>query len=232
MDETNRNINVEKIMEEIREQICREEGMAEISLFDDIPAREKNPAGPPVESQAEAERERDWPLLLSSLQYVNNGYDIPYYWSFGPHSPKTFAKRVVRKLLKCLIAPILAMQNAFNAHVVRCLNQLRYFVESILNQVESNKQELDKLRQRSLHHDQELREMERRFREQEERLSALATQQFEEFQRADQEMHAWEQMLLGQIDAREESLQQALEEIRNRLQQEVAAVSEKIHEYN
>ena len=124
--------------------------MAEIPSFDELPVGRESPAVPPRENRTEAERERDWPLLLASLQYVNNGYDIPYYWSFGPNSLKTFAKRVVRKLLKCLIAPILAMQNAFNAHVVRCLNQLRYFVESILAQLEGDKRELDELRQRLL----------------------------------------------------------------------------------
>lgn len=218
MDEVKLDINVEKIMEEIREQIRREEGMVEIPSFDEIPVRGENQAGNRTDGEA------DWPQLLASLQYVNNGYDIPYYWSFGPNSLKTFAKRVVRKLLKCLIAPILAMQNAFNAHVVRCLNQLRYFAESILAQLEGNRQELDGLRQRILHHDQELRELERQFQEQEDRLLSWMTG---EIRRVEQEAQDHAQMFLERATDQEEIIQlrERIQEMENSLRLELAAVS-------
>ena len=162
MDEVKQNVNVEKIMEEIREQIRREGEMPDIPAFEDIPLRGEETsaiAELPVDS-TEAEKEKDWPFLIKSLRYLNSNYDIPYYWSFGPSSIKTFAKRVIRKLLKCLIAPILAMQNSFNAHAVRCLNQLRYFVEIILTRLDGNQRELEELRQRVLHQEQEITDLE------------------------------------------------------------------------
>lgn len=63
--------------------------------------------------------------LESSLSYINSNYNIPYYWSLGPAGLKTFFKRVVRKLAKCLIPPILEKQNRFNAQVVNCLNLMK-----------------------------------------------------------------------------------------------------------
>lgn len=167
MDEVKQEVNIEKIMEEIRGQIRREEEMPDIPAFEDIPLRgaETNAiAELPVDS-TEAEKEKDWPFLIKSLRYLNNNYDIPYYWSFGPSSVKTFAKRVIRKLLKCLIAPILAMQNSFNAHAVRCLNQLRYFVEIILTRLDGDQRELEELRQQILTQNREMREMEERYQE-------------------------------------------------------------------
>ena len=162
MDGVKQEVNVEKIMEEIRDQIRREEGMSDIPAFEDIPLRGEAPtvpAEPPADS-TEAEKEKNWPFFIKSLQYLNNNYDIPYYWSFGPSSVKTLAKRVIRKLLKCLLAPILAMQNGFNAHAVRCLNQLRYFVEIILTRLDGNQHELEELRQQILCQDEEIRGLE------------------------------------------------------------------------
>ncbi len=168
LGEVKQEVNIEKIMEEIREQIRREEGMSDIPAFEDIPLRGEEPTTLtewPADS-TEAEKENNWPFLIKSLQYLNNNYDIPYYWSLGPSSVKTLAKRVIRKLLKCLIAPILAMQNGFNAHAVRCLNQLRYFVEIILTRLDGDQRELEELRQRVLRQEREMHEMGERYLEQ------------------------------------------------------------------
>jgi len=208
-------------MEEIRKQICREEGMTEIPSFEDVPTRREEPAA----TTDSAESEKDWPLLLASLQYVNNGYDIPYYWSFGPNSLKTFAKRVVRKLLKCLIPPILAMQNAFNAHVVRCLNQLRYFVESIHAQLDGNKQELNELRQRILRLEQEMQEMDKKLRRQESASLALIAEQTEKLCQIEWQTHELEQVLSEKYETKEDAVQRQgeLQEEIERLQRDISA---------
>lgn len=76
-------------------------------------------------ADAAQDTQLDLAKFESSLQYVNTNYDIPYYWSFGPSGIKTLLKRVVRKILKCLIPPILEKQNCFNEHVVSCMNAIR-----------------------------------------------------------------------------------------------------------
>ena len=125
-NETRAEVNVEQIMREIRMKIQMDEELENLPTFEDIPIRGEvagaEEAEPDIEMQC---AQLDLSRIEGSLQYINAGYDIPYYWSFGPAGIKTFLKRVVRKLAKCLIPPILEKQNRFNAHVVNCLNALR-----------------------------------------------------------------------------------------------------------
>ena len=220
LGEVKQEVNVEKIMEEIREQIRREEKMPDIPAFEDIPLRgeETNAIAELPVGSTEAEKEKDWPFLIKSLQYLNNNYDIPYYWSFGPSSVKTFAKRVIRKLLKCLIAPILAMQNSFNAHAVRCLNQLRYFVESILMRLDGNQHELEELRQRVLRQEREMHEMEERHQE---RLQAA----LHEIQAAQEREHVILTEALHAMREELAQLQESLQRVDDSLHQDITVVS-------
>lgn len=111
-------VDVEEIMREIRLKIQMDEDLESLPAFEDIPIGAE---GDIVAQYAQMNLAKIEP----SLQYVNASYDVPYYWSFGPAGIKTLLKRVVRKVLKCLIPPILEKQNRFNAHVVNCLNALR-----------------------------------------------------------------------------------------------------------
>lgn len=117
------DVNVEEIMREIRRKIQMEEDAERLPSFESIPLRGER--GQTVAAQ----EQMDWSIFMESLDYVNLNYNIPYYWSFGPNSIKTFLKRIVRKLVKCILPPILAKQNMMNANFVRCLNQLKCFIE-------------------------------------------------------------------------------------------------------
>ena len=127
---------VEDIMNNIRREIEREDRMAEdhIPDFEEIPIRAsgESAAAGNVEDPT-AHIDLDWPLLMQSLSYVNSNYVLQYYWSFG-RGFKSFLKRFVRKLAKCILLPIVVAQSEWNSHVVRCLNQLRYYVESLLHE--------------------------------------------------------------------------------------------------
>lgn len=237
LGEVKQEVNIEKIMEEIREQIRREEGMSDIPAFEDIPLRGEEPTTLtewPADS-TEAEKENNWPFLIKSLQYLNNNYDIPYYWSFGPSSVKTLAKRVIRKLLKCLIAPILAMQNGFNAHAVRCLNQLRYFVEIILMRLDGNHRELEELRQRVLQQDEEihkLKELRQRVLRQEQKMYEMGERRLEQFQAVLYESQAAQEqrhvILTDDIHILRDELAQlkeSLQRVDDSLHQDITAVS-------
>ena len=131
-------VNVEEIMRNIRKEIQMEEEEERLPSFESIPLR-----GETVQVQGE---KLDWPLFLESLSYVNLNYDIPYYWSFGPKSIRTFIKRVVRKLAKCILLPILFKQNLLNAHFVRCLNQIRFYIEKTDLLFEQNTQKIEGLK--------------------------------------------------------------------------------------
>lgn len=71
----------------------------------------------------------DWSVLLNSLDYINSNYEVSYDNYLGPRSIKTFFKRVIRKLIRSIVVPIVYNQNLLNAHFVRCLNQVRSLAE-------------------------------------------------------------------------------------------------------
>lgn len=74
--------------------------------------------------------EEHWDEFTESFQYMNNNYMIPSESSLGPLNIKNFFKRVVRKLTRFIITPIVSMQNQFNASTVRCVNTTRVFIEN------------------------------------------------------------------------------------------------------
>lgn len=74
--------------------------------------------------------EEHWDEFLESFQYIKNNYMIPSESNLGPSNIKTFVKRVVRKLTRSIIVPIVNMQNQFNANIVRCMNTERIFMEN------------------------------------------------------------------------------------------------------
>ena len=161
-------VNVEEIMRDIRRKIQMEE--ERLPSFESIPLRgERAQPGTVQEQVAQpgtVQEQMDWPLFMESLGYVNLNYDIPYYWSFGPNSIKTFLKRVVRKLVKCILPPILAKQNMMNANFVRCLNQLRCFVEDTRARDAVWSRDLEAIREGQRNSTEKLRELESYYEEQ------------------------------------------------------------------
>ncbi len=138
-------VNVEKIMEEIRREIQMEEALRDLPRFEDIPLDGgERPA--PAETPAPAAGNVDWQTLEQSLDYINRNYDVPYYWPFAGSKVKTFLKRVVRRLAKCILAPIVSMQDAFNAHVVRVCNNLKEAIVSLMARADAHQSELARLR--------------------------------------------------------------------------------------
>lgn len=138
-------VNVEKIMEEIRREVQMEEALRDLPRFEDIPLDGgEQPA--PAETPAPAAGNVDWQTLEQSLDYINRNYDVPYYWPFAGSKVKTFLKRVVRRLAKCILAPIVSMQDAFNAHVVRACNNLKEAVVSLMARADAHQSELARLR--------------------------------------------------------------------------------------
>ena len=161
-------VNVEEIMREIRRKIQMEEEAERLPTFESIPLR-----GEKVQPSA-VQEQMDWPLFMESLGYVNLNYDIPYYWSFGANSIKTFLKRVVRKLAKCILPPILAKQNMMNANFVRCLNQLRCFVEDTRARDAKRSQDLEEIREGQRNNTEKLQELlEKQIASLEDQLNAL-----------------------------------------------------------
>ena len=122
-------INVEDIMEDIRKQIKAEKLASEMPPFSSVNIVKSQPNNIPVKQ----ETGENWEEFMDSLRDMNINYNIPYYWNFQTGKIKNFAKRVVRKLIKCVVYPILMKQVEYNTYVVRCMNTVRYFIENQRN---------------------------------------------------------------------------------------------------
>lgn len=128
----NSEINIEKIMEEIRQDI-KNKGFVEIApRFEDIPLSYSDMG---MESE-----EFDRTEFQKSLDYINLNWDVPYYFNIGSKKITVFIKRVIRKLVKFLVWPINQKQNEMNANFVRSINQIRNYIDNednIKNQVDN-----------------------------------------------------------------------------------------------
>ena len=136
-EERERTVDIEEIMREIRAQIAAEGVKEQIPAFSSVAV--DHPTDCPQDNVG------GWEQFMQSLRYVNESYEIPYYWELGPANLKTFIKRIIRKLLKFLLAPIVARQNEFNAYTVRCLNTMRYFMEEQRKENRQVKDQLERL---------------------------------------------------------------------------------------
>lgn len=117
MVENRVQVDTLKIMEDIRRKLAEEE--------------KNNPS--------EYSGKKDLPLLERirySYDYINQNCIIPYHWDMGPWGIKYFAKRVIKRVVKCMLWPLLQLQNKMNEHFVRCINEL---VEVVGELVEENK---------------------------------------------------------------------------------------------
>ena len=132
-------INVEKIMQEIRAEI-EEKGITnDVLSFDEVPIPSQGNPGLPRSDEFEIGE------LCTNVDYLNLHYQI---------SPDTmlmrgpglkglighFLKRIVRKC----VWPLVTEQNGFNAATVRSLNQIHNFV----GKEAGREDELEELRKR------------------------------------------------------------------------------------
>lgn len=131
-------VNVEQIMQEIRAQALSQYCTEQVHAF-----------SPPEFCQndySQAYNPADWGQFINNLQFINFNYNIPYYWDLGTPGLKRFVKRVVRKLAKFLIMPILERQIDFNEHAVLCMNSARFYIEEQKHENEKLYSEIQKLR--------------------------------------------------------------------------------------
>ena len=110
----NNNINIEEIMADIRKKIKDEDLTADMLSFEDVPYKK------PVQVKAGTLEAAD-----ESLRYLNTRYYIQPYKQLQGNPVKVFIKKVLRKMIKFYIEPVVFEQNDFNANTVVVLNTLR-----------------------------------------------------------------------------------------------------------
>lgn len=134
---TMQNIDVEKIMEEIRQDIA-EKGYKEEDLdFTDI-AVDAGRTG--------CGSEFDENELAGQAAYLNSHYNNPIYFPLKGNPVKVFFQKAVRRMLLFVIFPGFQFQNKFNVATVRCMNQFKHYVdenEALAKQVKAQQEELE-----------------------------------------------------------------------------------------
>ena len=104
----NEKINIEEIMAEIKQSI-KEQGLtADMLSFEDVPYKKNAQRG----SASEA------------LDYVSTHYYIQPYKELQGNPVKVFIKKVIRKLTKFYVEPVVFEQNDFNANAVTVMKSL------------------------------------------------------------------------------------------------------------
>ncbi|MSS64499.1 hypothetical protein [Velocimicrobium porci] len=122
-------INVQKIMEEIREEI-KEKGYTEDMLsFHEIPVR--------TDQILDAIPAENKTIFTSTINQVRNASYIPWYRPV-PNGIKGFIKKVIRKCVGFVVAPITDDQNIYNSLNIT-------LVEQLCNRVEEQQEQILKL---------------------------------------------------------------------------------------
>ena len=104
----NGKINIEEIMAEIKQNIKDQGLTADMLSFEDVPYKKNAQSG----SASEA------------LDYISTHYYIQPYKELQGNGIKVFFKKVLRKLMKFYVEPVVFEQNDFNANAVTVIKSL------------------------------------------------------------------------------------------------------------
>ena len=113
-------VNIEKIMSEIRDEI-KEKGLTSDMLsFDDV-----------LNMGFHGASDYDERSISSALYSVNGSHTIPVEPPITGNPIAVFVKKLIRKLTRFYVRPARERQNDYNAHVARALNVIGRYIESI-----------------------------------------------------------------------------------------------------
>lgn len=138
------NINTEEIMKQIRAEI-KEKGLDSSMLsFEEIPFQQE---------VSHAAQNFQLASLQQSADYLNIRNQIEPYKPLEGNFLVVFIKKVIRKLVKFYLLPIITEQNALNLHTANAVNQLNLYVQeqqktitALETKQEVYRQEIDALR--------------------------------------------------------------------------------------
>lgn len=129
-------ISVEKIMEEIREDIKNKGYTNEMLSFRDIETYDVM-----FDEFTQSEYE-------SALHNMGVYAYVPWYRDLSQSKVKRIVQKVIRKISAFLIAPISEQQSDFNFEVTRAFQQIAGYIEQNENQIEINKKTIELLEER------------------------------------------------------------------------------------
>lgn len=125
-------VDIEKIMQEIRDTIAKNKQL-------DIP---------PFEVGSEEESASAMTQLRYDVRYLQGNFCIPYYWDLG-RGVKAFLKKIVRRLIRCIVINLVSYQNTYNSYVADTFDAVREVVEEQQKEIQQLKYEVDSLHQQN-----------------------------------------------------------------------------------
>ncbi len=114
------NINTEEIMKQIRAEI-KEKGLDSSMLsFEEIPF---------AQEVSHADGSFQLSSLKQSAEYLSIRNQIEPYKPIEGNFLVVFIKKVIRKLVKFYIMPIMTEQNALNLHTANAVQQVSHYIQ-------------------------------------------------------------------------------------------------------
>lgn len=130
-------INIEKIMEEIRSEINARGEKEDMLSFDEIPYETFSVNTYDTFSMKSFEEN----INLSNQRFLVNAYR-----PLSGNSVSIFIKKIIRKLTKFYIEPIVEEQNNFNVSILRAVNSVFSYVKEQRSNDETIKELKDNLK--------------------------------------------------------------------------------------
>lgn len=140
-------VDIEKIMQEIRDTIAKKKQL-DIPPFEAV-SQEENAAAvcestaQPIDAASPAITQ-----LRNDVRYLQGNFCIPYYWDLGSGF-KAFLKKIVRRLIKCIVINLVSYQNTYNSFVAETSDAVRVVVEEQQKEIQQLKNEIASLRQQN-----------------------------------------------------------------------------------
>lgn len=132
MSEENEKVDIEQIMNEIRSEI-KAKGYSDILEFDDVVVNTTIKFNPQ--------------MLNEGVTEINQRCQVNWYREIEGNPIANFIKRIARKFIQFMIAPIVSDQNNFNIWTVRTLSQVKNFIDekNSIEQLEAKLQADEKM---------------------------------------------------------------------------------------
>ena len=131
-----KTIDVEKIMQEIREDIIKKGYTNDMLSFQEI---QSNREIVTVYNENECK---------AILHNINSNHYVAWYREIPETGIKKFMKKVIRKFCAFLIAPTSEQQTLFNGEVAQEFNQIVAYIEELENQKETYEKNMEMLEEK------------------------------------------------------------------------------------
>lgn len=135
-----KEINVEQIMQEIKEDIQKRGYTDENIDFENITGNVKAVLGIKTDFSAHE--------LECAIRGAADMHRIEYYRMIPKGGVKSFIQRSIRKMVKFMMVPMVDQQNQFNYQTTVCLRQFEAFVKEHDMQMGQKDQMIDRLEEK------------------------------------------------------------------------------------